>query len=62
MAYRPVVDDSGAEGGVARHGSVDRILRELHAVDLIERRRLDGPETNKQKNRKQNMISGAANA
>lgn len=35
-AHRPVVDDSCAKCGVARHGSVHRILRQLHAVNLVE--------------------------
>lgn len=40
---RPVVDHSRAEGGVTRHGSVHRVLRQLHAVDLVESRRRHGP-------------------
>ena len=53
LAYRPVVDDSGTEGGVAGHRSVHRILCELHAVDLVKRCRLDGPDKKKKKEKEQ---------
>lgn len=37
ISHRAIVDHAYAESCVARHRPVHRVLRELHAIDLIKR-------------------------